>query len=253
MTDQPSSNTSDMNDLLGAFALDAVDADERGRVEQHLAVDPVARAEVDEMRETAAVLASLPRDDEGAPDGLWERIAGAIGEPEAAAPAPAPIPITRAKRVAAVPARVFVPLVAAAAIVIALLTIQLTTRAPNSAGNVAAAYRHAVSSGATTANLEVSGSHTVAAQIALQDDGTGYLRNQALAPLPSGQTYQLWAIVKNGAAVSAISAGVLGRDPGAVAFHVASRPNSFAVTVERVPGVVISHENPVAVTSGTSL
>jgi hypothetical protein len=137
--------------------------------------------------------------------------------------------------------------------VIALLTIQLTARAPSSAGNVAAAYRHAVSSGATTANLEASGSHTVAAQIALQDDGTGYLRNQALAPLPSGQTYQLWAIVKNGAAVTAISAGVLGRDPGAVAFHVASRPNSFAVTVESVPGVVTSHQNPVAVTSGTSL
>ena len=250
MTDQPSSNPPDLNDLLGAFALDAVDADERERVEQHLAADPAARAEVDEMRETAAVLASMPRDDEGAPDGLWDRIAGAISAPEAA---PAPIPITRAKRFAAAPARVFLPLAAAAAIAIAVLTVQLATRAPSSAGNVAAAYRHAVSSGAITANLEASGSHAVAAQIALQDDGTGYLRNQALPPLPSGQTYQLWAIVKQGTTSTAISAGVLGRDPGAVAFHVAGRPNTFALTVERVPGVVTSHNLPVAATSGTSL
>ena len=83
MNDTPGSEMprSEIDDLLGAYALDAVDADERELVERHLAGDPAARAEVDEMRETAAVLASLPVADEGAPADLWDRIAGAIADP----------------------------------------------------------------------------------------------------------------------------------------------------------------------------
>src|SRR6476661_5439611 len=81
MNDRP---RSEMDDLLGAFALDAVEPDEREMVERHLANDPVARAEVDEMRETAAVLASLPTGDEGAPADLWDRIVGAISPPAGA-------------------------------------------------------------------------------------------------------------------------------------------------------------------------
>lgn len=43
--------------LLGAYALDAVDADERERIERYLETDPRARAELDRLREAAALLA----------------------------------------------------------------------------------------------------------------------------------------------------------------------------------------------------
>jgi hypothetical protein len=249
MNDQPRSERSGqgMDDLLGAFALDAVDPVERAMVERHLAADPVARAEVDEMRETAAVLASLPRDEEGAPAGFWDRIAGAIGSPAPERAAPQPIPITRARRFNSVPARVFMPAAAAAAIVIAVLAVQVATRPSNQAGDVAAAYNHAVANGAVAVNLRRTETGPVAAEIALQRDGSGYLRNVRLAPLPAGKTYQLWAVVGSGTSQRAISAGVLGRDPSAAAFHVSGSPDAFAVTVEDAPGVVSSAQVPEAV------
>jgi Anti-sigma-K factor rskA len=239
-----------MDELLGAFALDAVDPDERELIERHLAADPVARAEVDEMRETAAALASLPADDEGAPPGLWGRIADAIGAPtsESESESPTVVPLRRPPRFSSVPARVFMPIAAAAAIVIAVLALQVGTRTPNRAGDLAAAYNHAVDHGASTVALQPDlGKGLVTAEIALQPDGTGYLRNEHLAALPAGETYQLWAVVQHGNAQQAISAGVLGRQPRAAAFHVAGAPDAFAITIEAAPGVVTPTKTPVAI------
>ena len=75
----------EIEELLGAYALDAVDDDERRQVEELPAPpNPRARAEVDEHREVATLLAfSGAR----APEGLWDRIAGALEE---RAPAPGP-------------------------------------------------------------------------------------------------------------------------------------------------------------------
>jgi anti-sigma factor RsiW len=82
-------------DLLGAYALDAVDDDERQAIERHLDNCAQCRREVAEHREVAGMLASgwLP-----APEGLWDRIAGSLEEPppplrmpsEAEGPAEAP-------------------------------------------------------------------------------------------------------------------------------------------------------------------
>ena len=62
----------DIEELLGAYALDAVDDDERRLVEAYLATNPRARAEVDQHREVATLLAFGGAD---APEGLWDRIA----------------------------------------------------------------------------------------------------------------------------------------------------------------------------------
>ncbi len=243
---------SEIDDLLGAYALDAVEPAEREMVERHLAGDAAARAEVDGMRETAAVLASLPVSDEGAPAGLWVRIAGAIGLPlesdvdhgESQAASATVLPLARPRRSASIPMRVAVPIAAAAAIIIAVLAVQVATRTPSRAGDFAAAYNHAVSSGAAKVRLQASSGGVVAAEIALQADGTGFLRNDNLARLPAGKTYQLWAISGSADARRVISAGVLGSEPRAAAFHVAERPSSFAITVEDAPGVVASTQAP---------
>jgi anti-sigma-K factor RskA len=140
------------------------------------------------------------------------------------------------------------PIAAAAAIVIAVLAVQVIRQTPDRAGNLVAAYDHAIKSGATSISLQSGDGHgRVAAEIALQPDGTGYLRADHLAALPQGKTYQLWALVDRGKRQRAISAGVLGRDPRAAAFHVASKPASFAITVEAVPGVVRPSQSPIAV------
>ncbi len=73
----------------------------------------------------------------------------------------------------------------------------------------------------------------------LLPDGTGYLVHDNLAPLPSDRTYQLWAVVGD----KVISAGILGNDPGVVAFHVDGDVGGLVVTEEDAGGVV-SSENP---------
>src|SRR5688572_29566740 len=71
-------NHDDITDLLGAYALDAVEPDEASEIELHLRDCPRCRAEVAEHRETAAFLAHAGAD---APADLWDRIAGTIDVP----------------------------------------------------------------------------------------------------------------------------------------------------------------------------
>ena len=47
----------DLDELLGAYALDAVDDDERARVEDYLSINPKAAEEVRQHREVATMLA----------------------------------------------------------------------------------------------------------------------------------------------------------------------------------------------------
>ena len=78
-------------ELLGAYALDAVEGDERDAVDRHLNECPRCRAEVADHRTVASFLGSAGG---RAPDGLWDRIAGTLEEappeahPSRAEPAP---------------------------------------------------------------------------------------------------------------------------------------------------------------------
>ena len=85
MIGQP--NHDELRELLGAYALDAVDADEAVAVEEHLAGCPQCRAEVEQHRSVAALLGNAGAT---APAGLWDRIAASLDEPEQSAPRPAP-------------------------------------------------------------------------------------------------------------------------------------------------------------------
>ena len=84
MTMGEQGDTYELDELLGAYALDAVDADERRRVEDYLEINPKAAAEVQEHREVATMLAYTGMD---APPDLWSKITAEI---EADAPAPGP-------------------------------------------------------------------------------------------------------------------------------------------------------------------
>ena len=74
-------------ELLGAFVLHAVDADEVEVVERHLEECHRCQAEVDELREVAASIGSSPEPPSGT---LWDRIAAQLGSPPAAEGTPAP-------------------------------------------------------------------------------------------------------------------------------------------------------------------
>jgi len=235
--------------LLGAYALDALDAAERARVDAYLERDAAARAEVDEMRETAAALALLPDTPLDAPPELWARIEQAI-----AAEPPAPVDELAARRASrGLPARVVAPVSVAAAIAIVLLAVQVASlhgRLHRSQqlgpAATAAAFDRAVSApGAREVGLDAASGATLA-RVVLLPDGTGYLRGDHLASLPAARTYQLWALTGNASAPTVVSAGVLGPDPSAVSFRASGPVHGFAVTIEHAGGVVTSHNTPIA-------
>lgn len=64
--------------LLGAYALGALDDDERVAVDRHLELCSECRAEVAQLREAAA---SIVEPEEPAPADVWERVSKAIRDP----------------------------------------------------------------------------------------------------------------------------------------------------------------------------
>jgi anti-sigma-K factor RskA len=236
-----STNEPELDALLGAYALDALDPEERAHVEEYLAGNPVARDEVDELRESAASLALAPMDDVEASPEVWERISASISEePRAFTPLR-----RREDRRRAMSPRVMTMLAAAAIVAIALLATQvvvLSGRNSNT-GNLAAAFDRAVKQpGAREIGLKQPDGSGEVARIVVLPDGTGYLKNDGMESLSSDQTYQLWALTGDAKQPTAISAGVLGADPRAVAFHTNGDVHGFGVTVEKAPGVVSSQQ-----------
>jgi anti-sigma-K factor RskA len=242
-----------VRELLGAYALDAVDADERADIERELAGDPAARAEVVEFRELAALLVNVGTD---APVGVWDRISDAIGGHDAPAVPPLRPPDelrrrrqSRGVRIAAAVAAI----AAAAAVVLGVRVSNQDHRIDSLAKTVheRESLRHqlAVSRdapGARTVALSTTGGRRDA-EIVILPDGTGYFADDHLQPLPDGRTYQLWALVGDTSKPTAVSAGVLGRAPDVVVFRFAGPVLGFALTDELSPGVVSSRNQPVAV------
>jgi hypothetical protein len=261
----------DIQELLGAFALDAVDGDERDVIDAHLAGCPRCRAEVEGYRETAALLA---HSGDRAPEGVWDRIADALDEappalqldriaPRPGVPEPAaagrPDELSERRAAKAVPRSVPLRLAAATMAVAAALTLFLgVALGRNEDGRfgrleaAAKAMEKAAVSNAAYAALTDSGNERVelassdgkaAAQVVRLPDGTGYLVPNSLAPLPAGRVYQLWAVRSD----AKISLGVLGEKPEVSAFRMTGPVAAYAVTEETAGGVATSQNQPVAV------
>ena len=253
-TDVP--NDPELDALLGAYALDALEPDERARVDTYLANNGRARDEVDDLRESAAALALAPIDDTTAPSELWDRISRTIdgelaarsnsrtGDDELAA--------RRGRRTGRSVRWASVVAVAAAvaAAVLAAQVISLhnrlddarTTGAPDAAAAFVRAGRVA---GARQVSLAPANGAEVA-RVVLLPDGTGYLKNDGLARLDAKHTYQLWALTGSAGHPIAISAGVLGPDPSAAAFQASTDVKGLAITIERAGGVPQSKQTPYA-------
>ena len=258
MTDPTFAHDSgDLDSLLGAYALDALDADDRARVDAYLERDAAARAEVDEMRETAASLALLPATPVAAPPELWDRIAEVIAtdrdrDASGSLDENDENDELAARRARRTRPRWIAPAVAAAAIAVVVLAAQVVSlhgqldRAHQvGASAMAAAFDHAArADGARKVALQ-SDSGATLARVVLLPDGTGFLRGDHLAPLAPDQTYQLWAVTGPKEAPVVVSAGVLGPHPTALGFRASGPVRAFAVTVERAGGVVTSKQTPV--------
>jgi len=269
----------DIQELLGAFALDAVDDDERDVIEAHLAGCPRCRAEVEGHRETAALLA---HSGDRAPDGVWDRIAealdeappaldlariaplqpGSATEPTPAAPGGAAghadeLAGRRAAR--ALPRSISLRVAAATMAVAAALTLFLGVALGHRGGGdlsrldraVQAMQQAVVGNAATLALADphaeqvklTSTDGKATAQVVRLPDGTGYLVPNGLPALPGGRVYQLWAVRSD----AKISLGVLGAKPEVSPFRMAGPVVAYAVTDEAAGGVGTTQNQPVVV------
>ncbi len=214
----------ELRDLLGAYALDAVDPDERERVEAHLVECHWCQMEVAEHHDVAAMLA---RSGAPAPTDLWDRIAATL---EGSAPPPLRLvgtePARRRPR--------FATVVASAAAPIALVSLSVAVRDDDAAGPAPtslaeAASRAIADPAASRAELLADDGQLLAYAVVLPD-GDGYVLPSGLPELDDG-VYQLWG--RRGENV--VSLGVFDGDDGVVAFHGQEGLDEVMVTEEDAP------------------
>jgi anti-sigma factor RsiW len=261
----------EIEELLGAYALDAVEPDEAATIEAHLVTCPRCRDELTQHREVVGLFAYAGQ---SAPPGLWDRITAGMQEsppelrldrirasmvtPESLVDAPlAPVVAmdrrSGARRRRSVGSRAFVALASAAAVIVAFLGVALVHTQQR-------ADQH--SSVATMADvraaLEQQGSRKVvmaspaggraSLDAVVTTSGVSYLYDSNLAPLAANRTYQIWGVVGS----QRISYGLLGTRPaGVVRFEAGPGVQALAVTNEVASGVVTSH-NPTVVKGAVS-
>lgn len=251
----------EFSEVLGAYALDAVDPDEAAAIEDHLRTCALCAREVSEHREIAAL---LTRGSTTAPQGVWDRIALELSPPPpamrmtlAVEPPVAPVVVlpsggeVRTGRRRTVPVRVFAGALAVAACLLAVvgaitwdqsrridrMEAALITTAPATPGP-----------GEVDVRL-TGGGGDLTAQAVVDRRGVGHLYAADLPALPDGDVYQLWGKVDG----TLLSLGAFGSGSDVVTFQIDPQRlgavEAFAVTQERSPGVVTSTQD--ALVAGT--
>jgi anti-sigma factor RsiW len=249
-------------DLLAAHALDAVDGAEAAAIEAHAASCARCKSELAGFREAISLVAN---DGGDAPARLWQAISAQIGRPPAGEERPDLRRLFDADKTAASSSasrrRTWrirswaTGAVAAALVVIAALSIQLSRLDHQVAQLQTAGNQQVITQAAQSALTDPQAKRVVldaahssgpaVVEIAILPSGTAFFVNRSLPALARTETYQLWGEVGD----QLISLGVLGAAPRYVAFHVdpAASIEAFAVTAERAGGVVQSAHVPVAV------
>jgi Anti-sigma-K factor rskA/Putative zinc-finger len=217
-----------LQELVAAYAIDAVEPDDVAVVTRHLAECPRCRAELADLREVAAALSNSGSD---APVGVWDKIAGSLDD------APPPLRLHVERPVVPRWRQPATLAAAAALLVVALLgTTVLRLRSDvndlrhsMATSQVAAAATSALSSpDARVARLSGTSGETATAVV--RADGQGYLLASSFPSL-QGRIYQLWGSNGSGRVTS------LGTIPGPGVYAFAADPSVTVVmvTVEQAP------------------
>ena len=223
-------NHEEMQSLLGAYAVDAVDADEAAAIDAHLVDCPRCRAEVADLREVAAMLTYSSAD---APEGVWDSIAGSL----AGAPPPLRLEVQHERRDRwRIPRNVAIGIAAASVGVLGIGVVRLRGEVDDLRSNqqtdqaaVALAAERAI--GSPDARLaRLTGSSGDGAVAVVQPNGQGYFIGTSL-PDVGPSIYQLWGMTESGTITS------LGTVPGPGVYGFSADPSieTVMVTVEDEP------------------
>jgi anti-sigma-K factor RskA len=211
----------EVKELLGAYALGALDDDEREQVERLVLTDQDARAELHALQLGAAWLA---RSDLRPAPRVWEAIQSQMG-----AGAPASLEDRRRRRSGP---RRLVAFAAAAVVAVGVVVGVATLTGDSGTPSVETAAQAALRDPGTTRFDLRAPDGTVAGRLAVYPDGEGYFLDRSLPALGERRTYQLWAIADDGP----VSAAVLGPSPRAAEIRAGADTTKYAITVERKGG-----------------
>ncbi|HUY67089.1 MAG TPA: anti-sigma factor [Acidimicrobiales bacterium] len=263
----PEPSHGEIQDLLGVYALDALDAETATMVERHLEGCPRCSTEVAQHHEVAGLLANSGG---ASPAKLWDGIASQLdgSTPPSWESLSArletgsdrtdlmskggtdvvPFADRRRRRWVAWTAGAVAAAAAVVAVVLGFQVRHLDHQVNSLQAPLSAAERSALGS-PTTRQVELvaapgpAGAASERATVVLTESGTGFVQAQGLSRLPGDETYQLWGVVGR----KTISLGLLGARPEVIAFSVAGAPpvSAFAITAEQSGGVVRSNHQPV--------
>ncbi len=258
-----------IQELLGAYSLDAVEADEAAEVEAHLAGCSRCRHELAGYREVTSLLAHTGGE---APAGLWDRIAAGMqeqpgdrslerigeellaevrspsgpGSPEPLYPGAA----RRRRRPRSSLGRGWQAGIAALAAAAVAASALLGAQVANLDSRLSHDRQVAAAAPATMSDVRAAlsvpghremvlhGPGSARLAVVMLPSGVGYVYGAHLARLPSDRTYQLWGVVGS----EAISYGLLGPSPGVEEFRAGVGVQALAVTAEPGTGVVVTHQ-----------
>ena len=240
---------SELDELLAAHALDAVDGDEREQLDEYLERSEAARRELAELRETATMLGY--GDGALTPAELWTRIEDALAvEPPRLVLPFAPARAERSERMSrGLVAKVAVGIAAASAVAAGVTAVLLTdemSRQEDRLDEVAASVAHEGMRSAAAAAAADPRSRTLqlgsatskaTATVVAMPDGTAFLMGHDVPRLTGDWTYQLWTMTGDPAAPDLLPTAVLGRSVDVAVFHAPEGSLGFLVSEERAPGV----------------
>lgn len=218
----------DIRELLPAYALGAVPADEADVIRAHISTCEECMQEADVHAETSARLA-LAGPTETLPAGFADRVmAAATGDAHSTASAPA------RRRLSLWPALAGVAVV----LIAAIATFQVIELRKDDARNERVRTILTQETG-----LPLKGGPGVRAKVAPNGVGSVFVAS-GLTPAPEGRTYQLWLI----SAGKPVSAGTFEIEDGIAVLDVAQPIEDYeaaAVTIERAGGAEQPTTDPV--------
>jgi anti-sigma-K factor RskA len=256
-----SASHDDIKSLLAPYALHALDDDEQLVVEAHLEGCPECADELADLLDTASMVTLT--EVEAPPAQLWNRIEtsmradvpvqsmGEIGHavtpPMTQRPNSGQVVDLDAERTLRQTRQnrrghlrsALIGAVAAAVIVVPITASFVSPSTPSIAALAAKA-----ASAKGSQRIELAGADKQRlGDVIIDANGNGYLRNENLAELPEGKTYQLWTIVDG----APVSAGLLGRSPKTSAFSADAKVQAVAVSIEDAAGASAPTATPVGV------
>ena len=251
----------ELAELLGAYALDAVDDSERAEIDEYLERSPRARAEVAEHLEVAAFLGGAAGE---APASIWARIDSTLPatdsiDDDSSGPLPKSAPmlrhvdatvvsLTQRRSVKRWAATMVAAAAAVAVVALGIANVRQDRLIKDYKSELAASRDGAqrindllAAPGTKVASLRNESGQSLA-RVILASTGEGYLVDSGLKHLNSDHTYQLWG-VQNGVV---LSLGVMGDSTRPIPLAARGSWSKLVLTEESSPGVVVSAQPAVA-------